>query len=96
MSGRTGASASPTRSGTSIPASRITSYNVCYTKLLRAAEIAGGRPVAPLRLLTLAAYVPLNSIAGIERALERSWPQPVADVLQQQITEPRSEQALLV
>jgi len=59
-----------------------------------AAEIAGGRPVAPLRLLTLAAYVPLNSIAGIERALERSWPQPVADVLQQQITEPRSEQAL--
>jgi tetratricopeptide (TPR) repeat protein/SAM-dependent methyltransferase len=44
-------------------------------------------------LATVALYFPLGSLPGIDRALGRSWPEPVSGLLRQQVLEPREESA---
>jgi 2-polyprenyl-3-methyl-5-hydroxy-6-metoxy-1,4-benzoquinol methylase len=55
------------------------------------AEAAGKSPVRPLPLLVVAMYFPLHSLPGAQALLDRSWPEPVVDVLVQQVREPRQE-----
>lgn len=45
-------------------------------------------PIAAQHLLALAAYLPLDSVPGAEKLLERVWPESVMAVLIQQIREP--------
>ena len=56
-----------------------------------AAALEAGTPVSSLRLLAVAAYFPLYSLSGAARLLERTWPEPVAAVLVQQVREPQEE-----
>ena len=58
------------------------------------ADLKSGHAVSPARLVTLAAYVPLHTVPGIDSLLDKSWPPVVADVLTQQVREPRAERAL--
>ncbi len=51
--------------------------------------------IAPMQLLTVAAYFPLSGISGSARLLERSWPAPVDAVLTQQLREPLEERRLV-
>ena len=69
-----------------------------YVFLADADELAAARAVAdsldlatPMQLLLLAAYIPLHSLDGAVRLLERSWPTPVEAVLTQQLREPLAE-----
>ena len=57
------------------------------------ARAAGKAPdsMTPIKLLLLAAYVPLHTLANGERLLERSWPALVEAVLTQQLREPLLE-----
>ncbi|EAU55752.1 tetratricopeptide repeat protein [Mariprofundus ferrooxydans] len=50
--------------------------------------------VSPLRLIAVASYFPLYSIAGSHKLLERQWPDAIQRLLIQQIKEPREEIAL--
>jgi 2-polyprenyl-3-methyl-5-hydroxy-6-metoxy-1,4-benzoquinol methylase len=50
-----------------------------------------GAPVAAPGLVALAAYVPLHSVTGAQKLLERPWPEPVRALLVQQIAEPLEE-----
>ena len=50
--------------------------------------------LAPLMLLTVAAYFPLFTLPAPERLLARSWPAAVEAVLTQQIREPLEERRL--
>jgi SAM-dependent methyltransferase len=51
-------------------------------------------PIPPLRLVAVAAYMPLHRIAAAEALLRRSWPKPVALLLDRQILEPIEERRL--
>jgi len=55
--------------------------------------ITAGAPLAALPVLTAAMYFPLHSLPGVQALLERSWPAPLADVLAQQVDEPRQDRA---
>ncbi len=59
-----------------------------------AASLAGGMPIACLRLLAVAAYFPLHSLSGATALLDRSWPEPVSALLAQQLREPDEEARL--
>jgi tetratricopeptide (TPR) repeat protein/2-polyprenyl-3-methyl-5-hydroxy-6-metoxy-1,4-benzoquinol methylase len=59
-----------------------------------AAEIEAGTPIAPSRLLAVAAYFPLHSVSAAARLLDGSWPGPVTAVLAQQVREPEEEARL--
>jgi Tfp pilus assembly protein PilF/SAM-dependent methyltransferase len=67
-----------------------------------AAALASGAAIPALWPVAVAAYFPLNSLPGAERLLDRSmseslsdsWPDAVAGVLGQQVSEPREEQQL--
>jgi 2-polyprenyl-3-methyl-5-hydroxy-6-metoxy-1,4-benzoquinol methylase len=59
-----------------------------------AASLEAGIPISPLRLLAVAAYFPLHSLSGATRLAERTWPEPVTEVLVQQVREPREEMQL--
>jgi 2-polyprenyl-3-methyl-5-hydroxy-6-metoxy-1,4-benzoquinol methylase/Flp pilus assembly protein TadD len=50
--------------------------------------------IAPIQLLTVAAYFPLFSVSGSAKLLERSWPEPVEAILTQQIREPLEERRI--
>ena len=56
-----------------------------------AAALAAGAAIPALRLVAVAAYVPLHAVAQAERLLDMSWPEPVTGVLVQQIREPQDE-----
>ena len=60
-----------------------------------AAALASDATIPALWIPAVAAYVPLNSLPGAEKLLERassaSWPAAVAGVLTQQVSEPREE-----
>lgn len=56
--------------------------------------LSRGAVVAPMRLLALAMYRPLNEIAGAQALASRSWPKPIDDVVTQQVREPEQERAL--
>jgi len=58
------------------------------------AALETGTPISALRLLAVAAYFPLHSLAGAARFTERTWPPEIAEVLVQQVREPE-EEALL-
>jgi tetratricopeptide (TPR) repeat protein/SAM-dependent methyltransferase len=45
-------------------------------------------PISAHHLLALATYVPLDTLPGAATLLERTWPEPVMDVLIRQIREP--------
>jgi Tfp pilus assembly protein PilF/SAM-dependent methyltransferase len=64
---------------------------------LGAALVSGGA-IPALWPVAIAAYFPLNSLAGAERLLDRAasdaWPDAVSAVLTQQVSEPREEQQL--
>lgn len=57
-------------------------------------EVARGETAAPFELAVLAAYLPLGSVVGAARWLDRSWPAPVDAVLTQQLREPARERDL--
>lgn len=59
-----------------------------------ARALDAGAPVAPLLLVAVAAYSPLHEIPRPERLLERSWPEPVTELLTQQLREPLEERRL--
>jgi 2-polyprenyl-3-methyl-5-hydroxy-6-metoxy-1,4-benzoquinol methylase len=58
------------------------------------AALAGGGPVAALRLIAVAAYMPLGTLSEAPGLLDRSWPAPVAAVCRQQVSEPLEEMRL--
>ena len=58
------------------------------------AALDAGAPVPPLWPVAVAAYDPLHSIPAVDALLARSWPAPIADLLTQQIAEPREEMCL--
>jgi tetratricopeptide (TPR) repeat protein/SAM-dependent methyltransferase len=59
-----------------------------------AAALAHGEAISPLWIPAVAAYHPLDSLAGAERLPERPWPAPVVELLARQITQPRIEREL--
>ena len=59
-----------------------------------AAALDCGGEIAPLTLLTVAAYFPLYTLAHAEKLGVRAWPQPVEAVLTQQLREPLEERRL--
>ena len=58
------------------------------------AALDSGARISPLQLLAVAAYIPLHSISGAVRLLDRQWPGPLSALLLQQVREPREEAAL--
>lgn len=56
--------------------------------------IASGGAVPALWLVAVAAYQPLHSLPGVASLVERPWPDPLLDLLAQQIREPQEEQQL--
>lgn len=48
-------------------------------------------PIAATQLLTVAMYIPLHTVAGIDAIVDRPWPKAVRDVLTQQVSEPKRE-----
>jgi SAM-dependent methyltransferase len=64
---------------------------------LRAAvsdALARNAAIQPPELLALAMYVPLHDLAGAEVLTKTAWPDPVANVVTQQVVEPQAEIAL--
>ncbi len=59
-----------------------------------AAAAQSGAPIPASWLAALAAYLPLGSVAHAGNLAEREWPEPVAALLAQQITQPAIEQTL--
>src|SRR5262249_13568362 len=59
---------------------------------LRAA-LASGAAVPALRVVAVAAYLPLHSL-GTPALLQRSWPEPIMTLLIQQVREPLEEQRI--
>lgn len=59
-----------------------------------AGAIARNEAIAPIRLAVVASYLPLHSIPGAEHLAARSWPDAVAPLVAQQITDHRDEQEI--
>ena len=57
-------------------------------------SIARSEEVSPISLAVLASYLPLHSLAGADKLASQSWPDPVASLVGQQITDHRDELAL--
>lgn len=55
------------------------------------AAIGSGGALPALHLVAVAAYGPLEAVAGAARLLQKSWPEPVAALLVQQVQEPQEE-----
>lgn len=59
-----------------------------------AGAIARNEAIAPVRLAVVASYLPLHSLSGAEQLAARSWPDAVAPLVAQQITDHRKEQEI--
>jgi tetratricopeptide (TPR) repeat protein/2-polyprenyl-3-methyl-5-hydroxy-6-metoxy-1,4-benzoquinol methylase len=59
-----------------------------------AAALASAAPVPPIRLIALAAYMPLHALAGADQLAGRPWPEALIGLIEQQVREPREEQRL--
>jgi 2-polyprenyl-3-methyl-5-hydroxy-6-metoxy-1,4-benzoquinol methylase len=59
-----------------------------------AGALERGEAVEPIKVAVLAGYLPLHTLAGVERLMSRDWPEPVAALVTQQIVNPRNEQAI--
>jgi Flp pilus assembly protein TadD/SAM-dependent methyltransferase len=57
---------------------------------LREAVAAG---ISPLRLAALASYMPLHGLPAASSLLDRTWPDPLQPVLEQQVRQPLEEAA---
>jgi tetratricopeptide (TPR) repeat protein len=55
------------------------------------AAIKSGSPIAPLKIVVVAAYFPLISLPLIESLLEQPWSDSVGALLTQQVSEPMEE-----
>jgi tetratricopeptide (TPR) repeat protein/SAM-dependent methyltransferase len=53
--------------------------------------LQSGAAIPAFRLAVLACYVPLHALAGAQSLLAADWPQPVSDLLTQQVCEPLAE-----
>jgi 2-polyprenyl-3-methyl-5-hydroxy-6-metoxy-1,4-benzoquinol methylase len=64
--------------------------------LARAVEgrLAERGAIDAFQLAALAMYIPLHRLTGAEALLEQKWPQPVSEVMIQQVREPAQERAL--
>ena len=75
----------------------LTEDEAAQVERLRAAvssDLRSGRAVAPAKLVMLAAHVPLHVAGRRRNLLDKEWPPAVADVLTQQVREPRQEREL--
>jgi tetratricopeptide (TPR) repeat protein/2-polyprenyl-3-methyl-5-hydroxy-6-metoxy-1,4-benzoquinol methylase len=59
-----------------------------------AAALAGEADIAPQSLAAVASYAPLHGLADAERLLERTWPDAVSALIDQQVREPRAEREI--
>jgi tetratricopeptide (TPR) repeat protein/2-polyprenyl-3-methyl-5-hydroxy-6-metoxy-1,4-benzoquinol methylase len=59
-----------------------------------AAALTSAAPIPVLWPVAVASYFPLLSIAGKQALLDRDWPDPVPELLAQQVREPAQEQQL--
>ena len=59
-----------------------------------AERLRSGGDLPPLWIIALAAYSPLYTVPEAARLLERSWPDPIDEVLTQQVREPTEEHAI--
>jgi ubiquinone/menaquinone biosynthesis C-methylase UbiE len=59
-----------------------------------AAALASGSEIAPVRLVTVAAYFPLATLPAPEKLLTRNWPVAITRLLDQQVREPLKEREL--
>jgi ubiquinone/menaquinone biosynthesis C-methylase UbiE len=59
-----------------------------------AVALADGTEIAPILLVTVAAYFPLATLPGSEEMLTREWPPAIAPLLDQQVREPLKEREL--
>jgi tetratricopeptide (TPR) repeat protein/SAM-dependent methyltransferase len=58
------------------------------------AALEAGAAVPVFWVVALAAYAPLHAFTQIDALLERAWPTAVAELMKQQVREPRQEQQL--
>ena len=58
------------------------------------AALAANAPVAPLWAITVAAYGPLAALNNAAALRARKWPQPLGEVVRQQIEEPEEEREI--
>ena len=56
--------------------------------------LSAGAAVLPLQVATVAAYFPLYELGATDALLARSWPAPIAGLLDRQVRAPREEAAL--
>ena len=56
--------------------------------------LAANAPIPDLWLVAVASYFPLHSLTHATQLLDRSWPDAVMHILQQQLREPHEEQQL--
>jgi tetratricopeptide (TPR) repeat protein/SAM-dependent methyltransferase len=56
-----------------------------------AARMRAGGDVPPLWVAALASYCPLHALAGLDDLASRTWAEPVAALMTQQVLEPREE-----
>ena len=75
----------------------LTDDEAAHVERLReavAADLKSGLAVSPAKVVMLAAYVPLHTVAGADGLLDKNWPPAVAGMLAQQVREPRVEREL--
>ena len=58
------------------------------------AALASEAPIPPLWVASVATYFPLHELGAADALLARSWPAPIAALLDQQVRAPREEAAL--
>jgi tetratricopeptide (TPR) repeat protein/SAM-dependent methyltransferase len=58
------------------------------------AALKSGSSFPPLWLVVVAAYLPLHSLTGADALLDKPWPASLADLLTQQVRNPRDERRL--
>ncbi|WJR81330.1 class I SAM-dependent methyltransferase [Bradyrhizobium sp. NP1] len=63
----------------------------CRLREAVAEALAAEQPVSPQTLATLASYFPLHSIPGAERLALSTWPEPVRQLVEQQVIEVENE-----
>jgi tetratricopeptide (TPR) repeat protein/SAM-dependent methyltransferase len=59
-----------------------------------AAALSSGGVIPPLWPVAIAAYFPLYTVTGAEALLDRPWPEPMAQLIDQQVRQPLRERAL--
>jgi tetratricopeptide (TPR) repeat protein/SAM-dependent methyltransferase len=58
------------------------------------ANLDTGGDVDPQVLIAVAAYRPLHDLAGAEASLDRAWPEPLDELITQQVREPAAERTI--